>query len=131
MTDPIAALRAHLAPVHDLNMAAAVLEWDQETHMPDGGASARARQVTTLRRLAHERFASDETGTLLDDAERADLAPDSVDAALVRVARRDYIQAVKLPTRLVRSLSIRGKSRYTDSVRLARISVVPSGSMNR
>ncbi|GAB5519544.1 MAG: carboxypeptidase M32 [Rhodothermales bacterium] len=105
MADPIVALRAHLAPIHDLNMAAAVLEWDQETYMPDGGADARARQVTTLRRLAHERFASEETGTLLDRAEQADLAPDSIDAALVHVTRRDYTQAVKLPTRLVAELA--------------------------
>ncbi|MEM6645184.1 MAG: carboxypeptidase M32 [Bacteroidota bacterium] len=105
MSDAIAALRAHLAPIHDLNMAAAVLEWDQETYMPDGGAEARARQVTTLRRLAHEQFASDDTATLLDAAERADLDASSTDAALVRVTRRDFTQAVKLPTRLVAEMA--------------------------
>jgi len=105
MSDAIAALRAHLAPIHDLNMAAAVLEWDQETYMPEGGAAARARQVTTLRRLAHEQFTGAATATLLEAAEHAELDATFTDAALIRVTRRDYAQAVKLPTRLVAEMA--------------------------
>src|SRR5690606_36815042 len=63
-------LRERLAEVFDLHRAAAVLEWDQETYMPPGGAEARARQVATLRRLAHERFTDDAVGAWLEAAER-------------------------------------------------------------
>jgi carboxypeptidase Taq len=106
--DPISALRAHLAPIEDLKKAAQVLSWDQETYMPPGGAEARAQQVSTLQTTAHERFVTDETGALLEDAEDAlpdDADPLGDDASLVRVVRRDYERARKLPTDLVQRLS--------------------------
>ncbi|HYE57177.1 MAG TPA: carboxypeptidase M32, partial [Rhodothermales bacterium] len=104
---PFQALRAHLAPVQDLKMAAAVLEWDQETFMPEGGATARAHQVATLRRLAHEAFTSPDTARLLAEAERAadGLDPHSDEAALVRVVRRDFDKATRLPSRLISELA--------------------------
>ena len=91
------ALRNALAEVMDLRHAAAVLEWDQETYLPDGAAEARARQVATLRRLAHERFTRDELVTLLDAAPPAD----ALDADLLRVTRRDLQRATLLPARFV------------------------------
>ena len=68
MSDAVSALRDHLAPIEDLKAAAAVLAWDQETFMPDGGAEARAQQLSTLQSQAHEQFVADETGELLDRA---------------------------------------------------------------
>ncbi len=96
-------LREILAQVSDLRSAASVLSWDQETYMPPGAAEARANQLATLRRIAHERFTSDEVGRLLDDlvALAAELDPVTTEASLVRVIRRDYDKAVKLPTDLV------------------------------
>ncbi|PSQ76071.1 MAG: carboxypeptidase [Bacteroidetes bacterium QH_7_62_13] len=107
MPDPLSDLRDHLAPVEDLKAAAAVLAWDQETYMPDGGAEARAQQLSTLQSMAHERFASDETGTLLDRAADAVETDDPLDddAALVRVTRRDYDRAARVPSSLVAELS--------------------------
>ncbi|MEL7170140.1 MAG: carboxypeptidase M32 [Bacteroidota bacterium] len=97
------ALRARLATVYDLNKAASVLEWDQETYMPDGATEARAHQLTTLRSLSHEHFTDDETGALLERAEVATQGLEAQDPAraLVRVAQRDYDRATKLPARLV------------------------------
>jgi len=96
------ALRARLATVTDLQHAAAVLDWDQETYMPSGGAEARARQTATLRRLAHEALTSDETGALLDAAAGA-LGPDAgeTERALVDVTRRDRARALCLPAAFV------------------------------
>ena len=107
MPTPIEALRTHLAPIEDLKAAAAVLRWDQETHMPEGGAEARAQQLSTLQSTAHERFVADETGELLDRAADAvgDADPLDPDAALVRVTRRDYERAVRIPSSLVAELS--------------------------
>ncbi len=100
-------LTSLLARVHDLNMAANVLEWDQETYMPEAAAEARAHQIATLRQLAHECFVSDEIGALLDalDREHADADPDHPDVRLLRVTRRDYDQATRLPARLVADLA--------------------------
>jgi len=107
MSDPVSALRDHLAPIEDLKAAAAVLAWDQETFMPDGGAEARAQQLSTLQSMAHERFVADETGELLDRAAEAtaDADPLDDDASLVRVARRDYERAREVPSSLVAELS--------------------------
>ena len=96
-------LKEHLATVEDLNAAASVLSWDQQTYMPPGGAEARAAQLATLARLSHEQFASARTESLLGAA--ASLAetsaPDSDEAALLRVTRRDLDKATKLPAEFV------------------------------
>lgn len=99
----LADLKQRLFEVFDLNHAAAVLRWDQTTYMPPGGAPARGRQTALLSRLAHERLTAPEVGRLLDAAERetASLSPDSDEASLVRVARREYEQAVRIPGALV------------------------------
>lgn len=98
-------LKAKLKEVKNLNDAAAVLGWDQQVFMPPGGAEARAEQLATLSRLAHEMFTSDEVGQLLDDLSQADLAYDSDEASMVRVAKRDFDKARKLPVKLVEEMS--------------------------
>ena len=95
----LATLRARLAETSDLAHAAAVLDWDQETHMPPGGAEARGQQVATLRRIAHERFTDPAVGDAL--AAAAGEAESDLDRALVRVTRRDWQRATRLPARLV------------------------------
>lgn len=100
-------LREVLGEVADLQRAAAVLDWDQETYMPPGGLEDRANQVSTVERLAHERFTSDEVGHLLELAEREveGLPFDSDEASLVRVTRRDFEHSVKVPPGLVAELA--------------------------
>ena len=107
MPAPVDALRDALAPIEDLKSAAAVLSWDQETFMPDGAAEARAQQLSTLKTMAHERFVTDEIGALLDKTETAveQGAATDMQADLVRVVRRDYDRARKLPSDLVSALS--------------------------
>ena len=96
-------LKEHLAAISDLESAAAVLDWDQHTYMPPGGAEARAVQLATLARLAHEQFTAARTQALLDAAEplRDALDPDSDGAALLRVTRRNLTKASKLPSEFV------------------------------
>ena len=97
------ALNVRLLEVDDLNRATAVLQWDQATYMPPGGAPARGRQTATLSRLAHEQFTAAETGRLLDAAskETESLPFDSDEASLVRVTRRNWELAVRRPSSLV------------------------------
>ena len=95
-------LRRRLAEVSDLEKAASLLSWDQQTMMPPGGVAARAEQLATLRMIAHERLASAELGKLLDalaDREQS-LPPDSDDASLIRVARADHEKARRVPAAL-------------------------------
>jgi len=108
------ALKTRLLEIDDLNQAGRVLEWDQAAFMPPGGAPARGRQMATLARLAHERFVEAETGHLLDAAaaETAALPFESDEASLVRVTRRAWEQAVKLPTSLVAEIQEHGALSY-------------------
>jgi len=92
-------LKQHLAEVNDLDMAGSVLNWDQSTYMPPGGAPARARQLATLARLSFEKFTDPVVGRLLDDLRSYEesLTYDSDDASLIRVIRRNYERAIKVP----------------------------------
>ena len=67
MQQKIQKLKNILAEIADLKGSIALLEWDQQTYMPKGGAEARARQLGTLGRLQHEMSTSSEFGRLLDD----------------------------------------------------------------
>jgi carboxypeptidase Taq len=100
-------LRERLAGIADLNAAQAVLGWDQETYMPPAGVASRAHQLATLGRLAHELFTADEVGELLAAAESevAGADPDADDARLIRVTRRDFDRATRLPSQLVADLA--------------------------
>ncbi len=100
-------LKNHLADVVHLRHAAAVLGWDQQVNMPPEGAPARAEQLATLSRLAHEKFVAEETSRLIEaaEAEVAGLSVDHDDAALVRVVRHDYDLATRVPTALVEELA--------------------------
>jgi carboxypeptidase Taq len=92
-----------LADISDLNYTAALLDWDQQTYMPPGGAEARGNQMALLRYLVHEHATSPEMGKLLDDLKpyAASLDPDSDNARLVKVTTRRYEKAVRVPTKHV------------------------------
>jgi carboxypeptidase Taq len=78
--------------VRDLGSAASLAAWDQRVLMPRNGAEARGETLATLTRLSHEIFTADTTGELLDSLKQheASLDPDSDEAAIIRVTRRDY-----------------------------------------
>jgi carboxypeptidase Taq len=100
-------LLARLTDIQNLNFAAALLGWDQQTYMPQGSSEPRASQLETLARLSHVMFVSDETARLIEDAtkEVEGAAYDSVEASLIRVVKQDYDDQVKLPTALVAEIS--------------------------
>jgi len=107
-----------------LSRAAAVLHWDQETYLPPDGVEDRAEQLAVLEGLAHEKLVHPEVGDLLDKlgvGENAAASGDANNTANVRasnttnagqgaeamadflrVLRRDYDRAVKLPADFVR-----------------------------
>jgi carboxypeptidase Taq len=108
----LAQLKELLAEVSDLSHAALLLEWDQETYMPPGGVQSRAEQLSTLLRLSHVRFTSDEVGRFLEqlEGELANEPFDSYEASLVRVTRRDYDEARKVSPDLVAEIASAGST---------------------
>jgi carboxypeptidase Taq len=92
------ALRERLAELSDLTAVARLAAWDQRTMMPPEGGPGRGEQLATLERLAHERATADEVGAWLDALEPAGL--DGIDADIVRIARRDFDRARRVPGEL-------------------------------
>ena len=95
-------LKERLTEVVELGKVARLLSWDQQTMMPPAGTRHRADQMALVQRLAHERIADPELGRLLEKlrSREESLDPDSDDAALISLARRDHEKAVRVPASL-------------------------------
>jgi carboxypeptidase Taq len=102
MADAFDLLTARLADYSSLDSLAYLLAWDQRTMMPRAGTGHRSEHIALLERLGHETLTDPEIGRLLEELEprEASLDPDSWEAATIRVARRDYLKAVQVPTEL-------------------------------
>ena len=107
-------LRQRLRELSDLNAASDILNWDQATYMPEGGAGSRGRQRATLNRLAHERAVDPALGKLIDSLTRygESLPYDSDDASLIRVARREYQKKIKIPPDHVERATVHCSASY-------------------
>jgi carboxypeptidase Taq len=103
MTTHYHALLEKVYEINDLNKAMAVLGLDKEVNMPPKGLEARVQQLTTLSRLTHTLSTSDEMGQLIEDAdaELADADYDSNEASLLRLLKKNYDDARKIPADFV------------------------------
>jgi carboxypeptidase Taq len=112
VNEKLDALKRRLGEVVDLQRTSQLLDWDQQVLMPPGAAGLRAEESATLDRLAHELFISDEIGRLLEDLRpyEESLDPDSDDASLIRVTRRDWEKARKVPSELRGEIAHAGTS---------------------
>ena len=110
----LAEFKRRLLEISDLGAARAVLSWDQATYMPKSGAGARARQSATLSKLVHEKSVDPGLGKLLDELEpyAGSLPHDSNEASLIRVARREFEKAIKIPSNYVARASEFGCASY-------------------
>ena len=108
MSEKLNKLKEVLGEVADLQSAASLLSWDQQTYMPAGGGEARGQHLATIGKLAHQMATSDEVGKLLDDLKQefASANGDSDDAAMIRVAARDYDKRVRVPAEFVAEQAI-------------------------
>jgi carboxypeptidase Taq len=96
-----------MAELSDLRAIGGLLSWDRSTMMPRAGAVARGHQAATLERVAHARLTHPRVGRLLDSLEPwADgLDPDSDEARLVAVVRRDFEKARRVPDSLAAEMA--------------------------
>jgi carboxypeptidase Taq len=104
MTNSWETLVLKLRDLTDLRTATALLHWDQASMMPPKGGPARARSMATIESLFHERLVDPEIGELIDTLSN-DSEVDDTTAAHVRVLKRHYDRAVKVPPDLVRALA--------------------------
>ena len=107
-------LLRRLGEISDLERAGFLLSWDQETKMPPLGAPARAEQLATLARLAHELATAPELGALLEELRELEESsdPESFEASVIRVARRDYEKKRRVPSELRAEMTRAGSLGY-------------------
>ena len=96
-------LRERMAELADLAALEMLAGWDQLVMMPSQGAPGRAHQLGALARLAHERAVGEEIGEWLAELEGEELEPPNDD--IVRLARRDWERARRVPNELAAELS--------------------------
>ena len=106
MSEKLDQLKEILGEVSDLHHAESVLDWDQQVNMPPEGGDARGQQLATLGKIAHQKSTADEVGRLLDDLKKEFTDPETDEAALVRVAARDYEKATRVPSEFVAERAI-------------------------
>lgn len=90
-----------------LSSCGTLLEWDEETYMPAGGAPHRADQHALLARLEHELCTDPRVGDLLAAVEASELVRDldGAVAANVRLLRKERDSALRVPASLVEALA--------------------------
>jgi carboxypeptidase Taq len=84
-----------------LAQVAGRLGWDQETMMPRGAAEQRAEEMSAMEGMLHAR----RTDPRLADWLAAAVAVDDVAAAQLRLIRRSYDRATKVPAALAQEIA--------------------------
>jgi carboxypeptidase Taq len=74
--------------------------------MPPAGNEARGQQLATLSKIAQEKFISDEVGRLIEDLKQELDGAETDEAALVRVAARNYDKARRVPPSFIAEQAI-------------------------
>ncbi|HEX5309076.1 MAG TPA: carboxypeptidase M32 [Solirubrobacteraceae bacterium] len=96
-------LRERLAEIADLTAVEMLSQWDQLVMMPAQGGQARAHQLATLASMSHERATAEQIGACLERLEGGHL--DEIDGDIVRVARRDWERARRVPGELASEIA--------------------------
>ena len=87
-----------------LEHIAALLQWDEETQMPERALEGRSEQISLIEGMIHDRRTSPQMGELLDELKEQ--PGDDHQLALVRIHSREYDRQVKIPRSLITQLSI-------------------------
>lgn len=92
--------------MRDLRSLAELLDWDQETKMPDGAADNRAKMAASLAGTIHQKLTSDRLWeAILAAAEAAKDSGNVLEVAQAREAKRDAERARRIPESLARALA--------------------------
>ena len=102
MADALADLKARFETIDSLGAVSALLAWDLRVTMPPAGAASRGGHLALLQQLGHEALIDPEVGRLIEELRPLEesLDPDSDDACMIRLARREYDKAVRVPPEL-------------------------------
>ena len=96
-----AQLVAYQRQTEALSGVAGRLGWDQETMMPRGGAEQRSEEMAAMEGVLHARRIDPRVGDWLAAAD----AQDGFQRAFVRLVRRSYDRATKVPSALAQEIA--------------------------
>lgn len=105
--DALDALHALDAGIRRMGHISAVLQWDQETHLPAAAVEERADQLADVEGIVHERSTEPRIGALLESLGSTSENPlgdeglPPLDRYFLRAMRRDYDRRIKLPQEFV------------------------------
>lgn len=99
--------------IADIKYAAAVLQWDQETYLPQKGNHWRGQQISTLSELAHQLFTSEDTRSIIQDLLESNHLNKN-EKQNVALSWEDYQRNFKIPTSFVKELSVTINKSYHD-----------------
>lgn len=95
-----------LEEIAHLNGVMSTLGWDQEVMMPAGAGEARAKQMTALAGVIHERMTDPALGDCLNELkEKNSDCLSEVERCNIREALHSYELETKVPKRLVQELA--------------------------
>ncbi len=97
-------LRDCFARMAHLGGAAALLDWDSQTMMPEGASEVRGEIMATMRALGHAMLTEPKIKELLDAAEGESL--DDWQRANLNEMRRDWIHAAAIPEKTVEAFTL-------------------------
>ncbi|MDH5621856.1 MAG: carboxypeptidase M32, partial [Gammaproteobacteria bacterium] len=93
-----------IADLRHLDGAIGLLNWDEETYLPQGARSERGAQLGTLEGLRHQLLAADELGDVIERV-ALDPACDKLTKTELKRLRRHRRIALALPDELVRKFA--------------------------
>jgi len=84
----------------DVSYAIAVLNWDQETYIPQKGSEKRAQQIATLSGMAHKMATNKKLGKILKKLKKDDSLSE-IEKKNVKLALKDFKISTKFSTEFV------------------------------
>ncbi|MGX9707714.1 carboxypeptidase M32 [Laceyella tengchongensis] len=93
-------LKKRLKEIYDLQSVISLLNWDQNTYMPQAAGGARGSQLAALGRIAHDKLTDPRLGELLEELD-GQWPSDSLEADLIRAAKREVDRETKVPADFV------------------------------
>lgn len=99
--------KEELSEIYHLSAAAAVLHWDQAVNMPPKGGELRAKTLSNLAGILHDKFTSPGFSKLVKAAKKELDAGklNDEDACIVREVWREFSREKKMPLEFVKELS--------------------------
>ena len=106
-SDSYEKLTNRLEELTSISGIAGILHWDQEVIMPSGAIEFRAKQMSTLAGILHEKSTDPAIGDWLNELENdSSVEFDSYQAVNIREAKRDYEREVKVPKELAQEIAM-------------------------